>query len=288
MKLNRIIKISRPRFWIYEIGPYIVGIVAAAQTSHFIWLAPAILVFFIFFAYPANIYIYGINDAYDYETDKLNPKKVSYESLVLPSERKSLFTHIAIVVMPFVLYALFNLSLGASLALFAFFFFAGFYSAPPIRAKARPVLDSIFSAGHYIATGVFSFLMVSGMLDHQFSWSTLAICAAAGMAWAISMHAYSAVPDIKADRDAKLETIATKLEKKKTIYMCAFLYLLSAVLTFPFLGPVSIALGLVYLYFMFISLNTTEEQLFKVYTYFPVINTVSGMVVFFTILLSYV
>lgn len=286
MKPQRILKISRPRFWIYEIGPYIVGIVAAAQTSHFIWLAPAILVFFAFFAYPANIYIYGINDAFDYETDKLNPKKVSYESLVLPSERKSLFSHIAIVVLPFLIYAFFNLSQGALIALLAFFFFAGFYSATPIRAKARPILDSIFSAGHYVATGVFSYLMVISLLDKSFSIQTLIICTIAGMSWAISMHAYSAVPDIKADRDANLETIATKLEKKKTIYLCAFLYLLSAVLTFPYLGFVSLLLGLVYLYFMFISIKTTDEELFKVYTYFPIINTLSGMIVFFTILLS--
>lgn len=286
MKLNRIIKISRPRFWIYEIGPYIVGIVAAAQTSHFVWLAPAILVFFVFFAYPANIYIYGINDMYDYETDKLNPKKVSYESLVLPSERKSLFTHILIVIAPFVLYALFSLPWEASLALFAFFFFAGFYSATPIRAKARPVLDSVFSAGHYVATGVFSYLMVSSLLEQSFSWNTLLLCTIAGMAWAISMHAYSAVPDIKADRDANLETVATKLEKKRTIYLCAFLYLLSAIITFPFLGFVSIFLAIVYLYLMLISIKTTEEELFRIYTYFPIVNTISGMIVFFTILLS--
>ena len=76
MKLKRILKISRPRFWIYELGPYIVGVVAAAQSDHFVWLFPAVIIFFIFFAYPANIYIYGINDIYDYETDKLNPKKV--------------------------------------------------------------------------------------------------------------------------------------------------------------------------------------------------------------------
>lgn len=286
MNIKRIIKISRPRFWIYELGPYIVGIAAAAQSTYSVWLVPTVIIFFIFFTYPANIYIYGINDMYDYETDKLNPKKVSYESLVLPSERRTLFTHILIMCLPFILYGFFNLSIITLAFLCLFFFFAGFYSATPIRAKARPILDSIFSAGHYVATGAFSYLLISDILNRSFSWSTLGICIAAGMAWAISMHAYSAVPDIKADRDANLETIATKLEKKKTIYLCAFLYLLSAILTFPYLGFVSIALGIVYLYFMLISIKTTEEELFKVYTYFPIINTISGMIVFFTVLLS--
>jgi len=286
MNIKRTIAISRPRFWIYEIGPYIVAIVAAAQNNHLVWLAPTVIIFFIFFTYPANIYIYGINDAYDYETDKLNPKKVSYESLVLPLERKSLFTHIALVCAPFLIYGLLSLSITSLLFLCLFFFFAGFYSAPPIRAKARPFLDSIFSASHYVMTGAFSYLLIIDMTNSTLSWSTLGICIVAGMAWAISMHAYSAVPDIKADRDAKLETIATRLEKKKTIYLCTLLYSLSAIFTFPFLGIISIALGLMYVYFMYLSLNTTSEELFKIYTYFPKINTLAGMIVFFTILLS--
>jgi 4-hydroxybenzoate polyprenyltransferase len=35
-----------------------------------------VLLFGLYFLIPANIRIYGINDIYDYETDKLNPKKV--------------------------------------------------------------------------------------------------------------------------------------------------------------------------------------------------------------------
>jgi 4-hydroxybenzoate polyprenyltransferase len=31
------------------------------------------------------------------------------------------------------------------------------------------------------------------------------------MSWAMAMHAFSAVPDIQADKDAKLATIATFL-----------------------------------------------------------------------------
>lgn len=34
-----------------------------------------IAIFALYFVIAANIWIYGINDIYDYETDKLNPKK---------------------------------------------------------------------------------------------------------------------------------------------------------------------------------------------------------------------
>lgn len=292
VKLARLIKISRPRFWIYELGPYIVGIVAAAQNEYWVWYSIPILVFFIFFTYPANIYIYGINDAYDYETDKLNPKKVSYESLVMPDEQSKLLGHIALVSVPFLAYAVFALSLPSLIALIAFFFFAGFYSATPIRAKAKPFLDSIFSAGHYVATAVFSYILTADILSTQnavvsYENKTLALCALAGMCWAISMHAYSAVPDIKADKDAGLSTIATVLKKRKTIILCAVLYAVSGALSFPYLGAISIMLAVVYVCFMFLSLRSTEDNLFKIYMYFPIINTISGMLVFFTILLGY-
>ena len=92
MKLSRVIRISRPRFWIYELGPYMIGVLGAILTHQEIMQNPAIDgltvgqlfmkhaviigIFALYFLIPANIRIYGINDIYDYETDKLNPKKV--------------------------------------------------------------------------------------------------------------------------------------------------------------------------------------------------------------------
>lgn len=168
--------------------------------------------------------------------------------------------------------------MGAVLSMLAFLFFAGFYSAKPIRAKARPFLDSIFSAGHYVATGAFGYYLVGGQ-------GFPAVPLLAGMAWAIAMHAYSAAPDISADSGAGLRTIATTLGRNTTIILCLALYILSAVLTFPYFGIVSVILGIVYASLMFISLRTkTEEALLKLYTYFPYINGIAGMLVFFSIL----
>lgn len=269
----------------YELGPYIIGIVSAVTAiSDTSWISPPLIIFLIFFLYPANIYIYGINDIYDYETDLLNPKKVSYESLVLPSERKFLFTHIALVSIPFFIYAFYiGIPLYILITFLSFFFFAGFYSAPPIRAKGRAFFDSIFSAGHYVATGLFSYLLTLYLTGNSVSWVPTIVCVTAALFWAISMHAYSAVPDIQADRDAKLSTIAISLGKNKTIILCAILYALSGILSFAYLGFTSLILSLVYVVFMIASLKTDDRQLFKIYTYFPIINTLSGMIIFFTI-----
>ena len=267
-------------------GPYIVGIAAAAHQDATLWLALPTLVFFLFFTYPANIYIYGINDIYDYETDKHNPKKVAYESLVMPDEQKKLFSFIALVQIPFIVYAALYTHTATYIALCVFYFCAGFYSAPPIRAKARPFLDSLFSAGHYIATGVFSFLLISEMTRQPIAWLSVAIASIAGLAWAIAMHAYSAVPDIQADTAAGLETVATKLQKKHTLLFCLALYLLSGILSYAFLGLIGLGLSLIYVALMYKSIKTTDAELFKLYTYFPLVNTLSGIIVFFTVLLG--
>lgn len=272
-------RISRPRFWIYEAGPLALGILAGAQ-----FLAdaftPATLAYALFFLFPANLYIYGINDIYDYETDKLNPRKTEgYEALVLPEERPALWKWIILSSMPFALGAFF-LPLPAALSLIAFFFCAGFYSAPPIRAKARPVLDSLFSAGHYVATGVFGFYLAGG------SGFPLAGILA-GMAWSTAMHAYSAAPDIAADKAAGLATIATALGRMKTLILCLALYLVSAYLSYPALGAVSLVLGVVYAGLMLrtmLAKDNTEEL--SLYAYFPPVNTLAGMAVFFAMLLA--
>jgi lycopene elongase/hydratase (dihydrobisanhydrobacterioruberin-forming) len=53
----------------------------------------------------------------------------------------------------------------------------------------------------------------------------------AGMARAMAMHAFSAVPDIQADGDAHLETIATKLGAIPTIALCFCLYAIAGLLS---------------------------------------------------------
>ena len=97
--IHWLIKISRPRFWVYITGPFLIGVVAASPVQS--W--PLIILLGAYFTFPANLLIYGINDIFDYETDKHNPKKIAYETLVKPKEQKQLWRWIAITNAPFLL-----------------------------------------------------------------------------------------------------------------------------------------------------------------------------------------
>jgi 4-hydroxybenzoate polyprenyltransferase len=174
MKFLRTIRLSRPRFWIYELGTYALGVCAGLSVggnTSFVYIA----IYGFFFLFPANLLIYGINDVFDYETDKLNPKKTGYEDLLEPSLHGVVYRNIFLSSVAFIVVGFF-IPIYAFIALLFFYFFAFFYSAPPIRAKARPFFDSFFSAGHYVVTGVFGYYLTGAS-------GSVALGVFAGMCW---------------------------------------------------------------------------------------------------------
>lgn len=269
-----LLKVSRPRFWLYLFGPYIVGLAAGASSRDDLITAGTVA-FGLYFLFPANLLIYGINDIFDFATDKLNPKKQDYEAMVRPEHHRSLLITILITNLPFIAAAAF-LELKTFLLMIGFLFFSIFYSAPPIRAKAVPILDSMFNV-LYIFPAVFGYVLISNQLP------PVPIIAAATL-WTMAMHAYSAVPDIDADREAGVKTIAVLFGQRITLVICLALYIASAVLTFPYLGVVSIILGIIYTVMILISLFYTDRiGIFNVYKYFPLLNAASGFVLFWFI-----
>ena len=272
--LRFLIHVSRPRFWLYIFGPYLVGLAAgAAFRSDF--LSFGIAAFALYFLLPANLLIYGINDIFDFETDKLNPKKQEYETLVRPEDRWQLILAILFLNIPFVAGAFFFNS-TAIVALACFLFFSVFYSAWPVRAKAIPIVDSTFNI-LYVFPGVFGYAMISGEFPPI-------MAVAAAFLWTMAMHAYSAIPDIAADREAGVETVATFLGPNGTLAFCTACYLGSAILAFPFLGIFAGISGIIYLTIMAATVFAKDSaRVFTIYKYFPFINSAVGFVLFWLV-----
>ncbi len=275
--LRFLLKVSRPRFWFYVFGPYIVGLIAGAATRNELldWRAALFVIYFLF---PANLLIYGVNDIFDYETDRLNEKKVEYETLVSRDRHKTLAVWIALINVPFLITAVTLVPAGIA-SLLGFLMFSIFYSAPPIRAKAVPFLDSAFNI-LYIFPGAFGYQLLSG------NFPPLTLLAAAGL-WTAAMHAYSAIPDIEADRRAGLKTIATVCRPFGTLAICSGLYVAAAIFSFEYLGLASVSLGFAYLFLMLASVQSVRTgRLFKLYRAFPAINVASGFIIFWEIALQ--
>jgi 4-hydroxybenzoate polyprenyltransferase len=275
MKLTfkEIILLSRPRFWMYVLGTFLVGVISSGNI--FLYDANTVfllIAFGIFFSLPANVFIYGINDIYDYQTDILNDKKVKYESVLKLEKHRSLWKIIGMLLIPFIpLFFIVNAS--TKLALLLFFFTGVFYSASPIRAKSKPPLDVLFSAIIYVSPALIGFYITG---NSSIQW----LAVIGGLIWAFGMQTYSAIPDIEADRKSGVNTLATMLDKKKALWFCLIAYAISASIGYYYLGLISIAFGMVYIAMVFLSINNISK-LFKYYTYFPVINVVSGAILFF-------
>jgi len=251
----------------YVFGPYIVGALIGSANPR-AYLSPISLLFALFFLFPANLLIYGVNDICDYETDVLNMKKRGYEDLVPPDERRALARSIALWCVPFAPLLPF-LPRSCWWAMAGFLFFSLFYSSPPIRAKSKPILDSAFNV-LYIFPGAFSYFLCGGK---NFSIQLFL----AATLWAMAMHAYSAVPDIDADSQANVPTVATFLGLRLTLAMCWALYLLAASLSFFALGWLSVVLALIYSVLMFRSLRVgTQGGVMGIYRVFPLVNSFAG------------
>ena len=262
-RLVYLLKLSRPRFWLYLAGPVAVGVAYGVSSTEELF-TPVTLALFAFFLLPANVLLYGVNDVFDSEVDEENPKKAGKE--------------VRFGGEPFVLWAV-GLSALSGLFLVPFLpveslvWLAGFYvlgvqySAPPLRFKTTPFLDSV-SNGLYLMPGAAAYAAVAG--GHP---PLLAVVGA--WLWTMAMHTFSAVPDIGPDRRAGIRTTATLLGEPRTYAYCAGCWAIAA-LSFALLDPRLGALFSVYVPFV-VLIALSQVDVARAYWWFPALNTVVGM-----------
>jgi len=280
MKISskEIFNISRPRFWMYVLGTFLVGMIASGNPFYYELKTTIILVAFsIFFTLPANLFIYGVNDIYDYQTDILNDKKRTYEGVLSPTKHGFLWKIIGLLMLPLIP-IFFLVSVTTSIALIVFLFTGFFYSAGPIRAKSKPPLDILFSSVIYVTPAVIGYLCTG---KTNIAW----LAVLAGITWASAMQTYSAIPDIEADSKAGIHTLATKLGQQNSFIFCMLAYTISSVIGYYYVGFIALIFGVVYNIIVLLSL-INSSKLFKYYTYFPLLNVITGASLFFYIFIN--
>ena len=215
--LARLIHISRPVLWINTIGTGMVGVWLTGRLFD-LQALPIIL----WLTLPFNLLIYGVNDIYDQETDALNPRKGSIEGArIEPREVRLIAWAVAVTNVPFLVYFVVALP---PLAVAAILLYAGvfvFYSAPPLRFKTRPFLDSVSNAAYALPL-----LIVPVALGAEPLWPAVAGL----LAWSVAKHAFDAVQDIEEDREAGIETTAVRLGPRGTAFWSGSWWLASTVL----------------------------------------------------------
>ncbi len=308
-----LVGISRPRFWLYTAGPFLIGIVSTdLSVLQWIWHFPFIVVvlglLFFYFLFPANLLIYGVNDIADGDTDTYNLKKQWYETSLQQQHHKALSRQILLwAIIPWIvismllyLWLLYYLSnwftiiwntldllmntgrlfvrVGVSqrLILLVFWLLAYSYSSPPIRAKAIPFLDWLTNI-LYIVPGIFVYDIIV-WIEYISWWYVIG-----WWMWCMAMHAYSAIPDIEPDQQAGIKTTAVYLWKKGTLLYCAILWIWAA---FTISRPFPLFALCAWAVYTFMIALSGHRPVIEMYKLFPWINGVIWFVLFWLIVLS--
>lgn len=263
-RLRALVVTSRPRFWPYLAGPVLVGVVYGAASPGEL-VAPLVLILFAYFLVPANLFLYGINDVFDARIDRLNPKKSGRERRY-EGDRIILGVTVGagvlgVLILPAIPRASVPWVLG-------FLVLALAYSAPPLRLKTTPLLDSV-SNGLYVLPGVAAYVALAGELPPP------AILAGAWL-WTMAMHTFSAIPDIGPDRRADIRTTATALGTRGSLAYCAGCWFLAAV----GFGVVDWRAGLLLATYPMLVIVVTLRSIpvERAYWWYPWINTTVGAI----------
>lgn len=266
---------SRPLSWVNTAYPFAAAYLLAAGRIDWLWVVGTF-----FFLVPYNLAMYGVNDVFDHESDLLNPRKGGAEGAVLERTRhRGVLVACAVATLPFLAVLLLAGSWSANLVLLVSMFALLAYSAPGLRFKERPFLDSLTSSTHFVSPALYGLMLAGAPFDGQL----LAVLAAFFL-WGMGSHAFGAVQDILPDRAASLGSIGTVLGAKWTVRGAALTYLLAGLLLLSTAWPGPLA-GLLALPYManvlpYASLEDAESQRAHAgWTRFLWLNYVTGFFV---------
>ena len=229
---------SRPLSWVNTAFPFAAAYVLTAG------LDLTLVIGTLYFLIPYNLAMYGINDVFDYESDLRNPRKGGVEGALLdPAMHRPTILAAVITNVPFlaVLVYLGNPLSWLVLAISVFAVIA--YSAKGLRFKEKPFLDSLTSSTHFVSPAIYGLVLAGAAFTPQL-WAVLA----AFFLWGIASHAFGAVQDVVADREADIDSIATVIGARATARLSVVAYVLAGILllfsSWP--GPLAAILALPY------------------------------------------
>ncbi len=218
--VSKLFVASRPISWINTAFPF--GAAYFFTTGQLDW------VFWVgsfFCLIPYNLLMYGVNDVFDYESDLRNPRKGGIEGALLDPKYHRITLILAFgIAAPFAV-VLSMLNLNASMWLWLTLFAVVAYSLRGLRFKEIPFLDSLTSAWHFVGPMLVGLAMAGSEIQ---PYHLIGI--AAFMLWGMASHAFGAVQDVRADREAKIASIATQLGARLTTRIAFGFYLVAGVL----------------------------------------------------------
>ena len=273
--LRTLVVSSRPLSWVNTAFPF--------GLTYYLYVAEFDALFVVgtlFFLIPYNVLMYGINDVFDYESDLRNPRKGGVEGALLgPELHRPMVLLSALLPLPFLVPLILWGSLLSTGVLALALFFVVAYSAKNFRFKEIPFVDSVTSSLHFVMPAVYAMALVGAELT-GLSLTLLA----SFFFWGMASHAFGAVQDVLADREAGVGSIATAIGAKGTVRFAVVLYLVAGlvVVATPWPLPLIAPVALLYVGALAPWWSVSDEDAWKAnrsWKWFLGLNFVAGAVV---------
>lgn len=281
--IRQILLASRPISWINTAFPF-----AAAYFLTTGRIDVALVVGAVYFLVPYNLAMYGINDVFDYASDLANPRKGGIEGALLQPRlhRPTLWAAVATNVPFLILLVAWGGPISwAALAVSVFAVVA--YSAPKLRFKERPFLDSITSSTHFVSPAAVGLTLAGADITFD-----VVVILVAFFLWGMAAHAFGAVQDVRPDREAGIGSIATALGARATVRFSLVLWTLAGLVMLAVSWPGQLAAALVVPYLINTApwASVTDEEAHRTnaaWRRFIFLNYGAGFLATMIIILSY-
>lgn len=266
---------SRPLSWVNTAFPF-----AAAYLITHGSVDAVFVIGTLYFLIPYNLAMYGINDVFDYESDLRNPRKGGVEGALLDRRmHRPTILAAAVTNLPFLVFLVIVGSPLSWLVLAISVFAVLAYSAPGLRFKERPFLDSLTSSTHFVSPAVYGLVLAGAVFTPQ-----LLALLGAFFLWGIASHAFGAVQDVVADRAGDIASVATVIGAKATVRLAVVAYLAGgALLLFTIWpGPLAAILALPYAVSCLPYWNVSDEHAIRAnrgWKRFLALNFITGFLV---------
>jgi chlorophyll synthase len=199
-----LVQVSRPIIWPVLPLVYALGINSAhAKVTATALIQMALLTF------PMNLIGCGLNDIYDYESDRLSTRRRAVWGAVVDNDDRFLVWIASLIMMPLVILgALVTRNWLNLIATVSLLLVAWLYSVPPARLKERPPFDSLANAiGYFFLPFVMGYSLGENPRMMPLRYYLLALCVG-------GVHALATAADYDADRAAGHRTLAVAFGRR--------------------------------------------------------------------------
>lgn len=203
-KLLFLIQVSRPIIW--PVLPLVYGLGLDASHAP---LSAAAIIQIVLLTFPTNLVGCGLNDIYDYESDRRSPRRRAIWGALVRNEDRPLVFRASLFMMPLiVLGACLTRNWDNIVATVSLLLVAWLYSVPPLRLKERPPLDSLSNGlGYFLLPFTMGYSLNADPRTMPLKYYLLALCVC-------GIHALATAADFDADRAAGHRTMAVAFGRR--------------------------------------------------------------------------